>query len=153
MVDIKKKLYRLPRQGKIFGVCAGLAEYFDVDVTLMRAIFVTFAFLTGGAMVFLYLILAVVLPPIDLHKTSKAANTGSDDTINERVERLGRDWRENDASSKSRNIIGVGLVVIGAWLLMGQFFPEIFRLRWEIVWPVGLILIGVLIIIRRGYER
>ena len=58
----KKTLYRLPKQGKIAGVCAGLADYFDMDVTLMRVLFVVAAFVTGGFGLLLYIILAIILP-------------------------------------------------------------------------------------------
>jgi phage shock protein C len=46
---------------KIFGVCSGLANYFDMDPTLMRIIFLValICFGTGGL---LYLILAIVMP-------------------------------------------------------------------------------------------
>lgn len=43
-----KKLYRDKVNGKISGVCAGLAEYFEIDVTLIRliwAIIILFSFL------------------------------------------------------------------------------------------------------------
>ncbi|MDZ7650732.1 MAG: PspC domain-containing protein [Cytophagales bacterium] len=46
---------------KLFGVCSGLANYFDIDPTVMRVIFV-FAFLFAGMGFLLYLILAVVMP-------------------------------------------------------------------------------------------
>jgi len=46
---------------KIFGVCAGLAKYFDIDVTLVRVGFILLTFLTGFT-VFIYLILALVSP-------------------------------------------------------------------------------------------
>ena len=49
------------RDKKIFGVCSGLAEYFDMDTTIMRVIFL-FAFLAFGSGLLLYLILAIVLP-------------------------------------------------------------------------------------------
>lgn len=35
-----RKLWRIPRQGKVRGVCAGLAEYFDIPVRLLRVIVV-----------------------------------------------------------------------------------------------------------------
>jgi phage shock protein C len=46
---------------KLFGVCSGLANYFDMDPTVMRILFLVafFAFGTGGI---LYLIMAVVMP-------------------------------------------------------------------------------------------
>lgn len=67
----KKTLYRLPKQGKIAGVCAGLADYFDMDVTLMRVLFVVAAFVTGGFGILLYIILAIILPVSSGSKSKK----------------------------------------------------------------------------------
>ena len=55
-----KRLYK-GRDKKLFGVCSGLADYFDVDPTLVRVLFV-FAFIAFGSGLLLYLILAIVLP-------------------------------------------------------------------------------------------
>lgn len=46
---------------KIFGVCSGLADYFDMDPTVMRIIFLVAVFMFGTG-VLLYLILAFVMP-------------------------------------------------------------------------------------------
>ena len=46
---------------KIFGVCSGLGEYFDIDPTIVRVIFV-FGFLVFGSGLLLYLILAIAMP-------------------------------------------------------------------------------------------
>lgn len=46
---------------KIFGVCSGLANYFDIEPTVMRLIFLV-ALLVFGTGLLLYLILAVVMP-------------------------------------------------------------------------------------------
>lgn len=46
---------------KIFGVCGGLGEYFNIDPTVMRLIFLV-AFLVFGTGLLLYLVLAVVMP-------------------------------------------------------------------------------------------
>lgn len=46
---------------KIFGVCSGLANYFDVDPTIMRVLFIV-AVLGFGTGILIYLILAVVMP-------------------------------------------------------------------------------------------
>ncbi|MGB0368081.1 MAG: PspC domain-containing protein [Flavobacteriales bacterium] len=54
-----KKLSR--KQGKILGVCAGLAEHFDLDPTVVRIAFIIFLFM-GGSGILLYLILALVMP-------------------------------------------------------------------------------------------
>lgn len=56
-----RKYYRIERDKKIAGVCTGLAEYFNIDVTLVRVLFVIFA-LGGGTALILYVILWVVSP-------------------------------------------------------------------------------------------
>jgi phage shock protein PspC (stress-responsive transcriptional regulator) len=43
-----KKLYRISASGRIAGVCAGLADYFDTDVTLVRLMWVVLSIFPGG---------------------------------------------------------------------------------------------------------
>ena len=57
----QKKLFRSTRDRKLAGVCGGLAEYFNIDSTLMRVIFIAFACLAGGGF-FVYILLAIILP-------------------------------------------------------------------------------------------
>jgi phage shock protein PspC (stress-responsive transcriptional regulator) len=57
-----KKLVRSKTDRKITGLCAGLANYFEVDVTLIRLSFVILAIVTGGAGVLAYLIGSVITP-------------------------------------------------------------------------------------------
>jgi phage shock protein C len=46
---------------KIFGVCSGLGDYFDIDPTLIRVLFLV-AFIVFGTGLLIYLILALVMP-------------------------------------------------------------------------------------------
>ena len=46
---------------KIAGVCAGIAEHFGWDVTIVRIAYLVAAFLTGSALAWIYLILMFVL--------------------------------------------------------------------------------------------
>ena len=57
----KKRLVRSSTDKKIGGVCAGLADYFDVDVTIVRVCWLL-AFLLGGTGLLAYVILWVALP-------------------------------------------------------------------------------------------
>lgn len=41
------RLYKNPQDGKIAGVCAGIADYFDMKVSVVRLLFVLGALLTG----------------------------------------------------------------------------------------------------------
>lgn len=56
-----KKLYKSETEKKIFGVCAGFAEYFDIDVTLIRVIWII-AFFVGGSGFLIYIICAIIMP-------------------------------------------------------------------------------------------
>jgi phage shock protein C len=49
----------------IAGVCGGLGEYFELDPTVFRIIFVILALLSGFG-ILLYLMLILVIPPADL---------------------------------------------------------------------------------------
>ncbi len=57
----KKRLVRSSTDKKIGGVCAGLADYFDVDVTIVRVCWLL-AFLLGGTGLLAYVILWIALP-------------------------------------------------------------------------------------------
>lgn len=58
----RKRLMR-PRTGrKIAGVCAGFAEYFDVDVTLVRVVWLIAAFIPVGLTIIGYIIAWIVMP-------------------------------------------------------------------------------------------
>ena len=56
-----KKLYRSRTDRKIWGVCGGLAKYFDIDPTVVRLLaIVTLFFGTLG--IWVYIIMALVVP-------------------------------------------------------------------------------------------
>ena len=60
---IRKELFRDMKKGKIAGVCAGLAQYFGMDISLMRIIWIlVFIFTVGFVSVVAYVILWIVLP-------------------------------------------------------------------------------------------
>lgn len=64
-----RRFYR-SRNGKIGGVCQGLADYFNVDVTLVRLIaLLTLFFVGGGLVAYLLLWIAVPLEPLSLERS------------------------------------------------------------------------------------
>lgn len=56
-----KRLFRSRTNRSIAGVCGGLGEYFNVDPTLVRLLFVVFA-LAGGPGLLAYIILWLIMP-------------------------------------------------------------------------------------------
>ncbi|MBR4723450.1 MAG: PspC domain-containing protein [Clostridia bacterium] len=56
-----KKLYKSSTDKKIFGVCGGIAEYFDIDPTVIRLVW-AISILCLGTGLLAYLIAALILP-------------------------------------------------------------------------------------------
>lgn len=62
MANSYKKLYRSVEDRMIAGVCAGIADYFDVDPTLVRLIFVLGFFASVSGLFWAYVIMMIVVP-------------------------------------------------------------------------------------------
>lgn len=71
-MENKKKLYRSKKDKMIAGVCGGIAEYFEIDSTIARLVFVLLLFMCGGGLL-AYIICAIVIPqkPDEEEKSEK----------------------------------------------------------------------------------
>ncbi len=58
---MQKKLYKSKNDSMIFGVCGGIAEYFEIDSTLVRLIAVALIFGWGSGLL-AYIIAAIIMP-------------------------------------------------------------------------------------------
>lgn len=58
---MKKRLYKSTKDKKLCGVCAGIAEYFEMDPTIIRLAWVAFTLL-GGSGIIGYIVAALVMP-------------------------------------------------------------------------------------------
>lgn len=58
---MKKRLYKIEEGKKLDGVCGGIAEYFDIDPTLVRVAWILFS-ACGGCGILAYIIAAIVMP-------------------------------------------------------------------------------------------
>jgi phage shock protein C len=57
-----KKLYRSRTNRWLFGVCGGIAEFFGIDPTVVRLVFVIGSLLGFGSFILIYLVLFFVVP-------------------------------------------------------------------------------------------
>jgi phage shock protein PspC (stress-responsive transcriptional regulator) len=71
----EKRFTRSSSEKMIFGVCGGLANYFKIDPTIIRMIF-ALLFLTEGIGLFIYIILAIVMPEESAAPAAKAGSNG-----------------------------------------------------------------------------
>lgn len=58
-----KKLYRSKIDKRLCGVCGGIAEYFELDPTIIRLIWVLLTFCSFGTALLAYFICALIVPP------------------------------------------------------------------------------------------
>jgi phage shock protein PspC (stress-responsive transcriptional regulator) len=72
----RKRLVRSSTDKKLGGVCAGLADYFDLDPTMVRVLWLLAIFL-GGTGFLVYIILWIVLPLAPTGAVSSSATVAS----------------------------------------------------------------------------
>lgn len=138
---MSKRLYRSRTDSMIAGVCGGLAEYFNVDVILVRIAAVVLALTAHGAGLIAYLIFWVIVPQKPLEET--LAETEPVQEVSE----------AGEAKTERKNgilFVGAGLIILGALFLLDNFVPVLF-LSIGKLWPVVLIVLGI-IVIKRGAE-
>lgn len=136
--EAPKKIFRSRTDRMLGGVCGGFAEYFNIDATLVRVLWVLACFLNGLG-VLAYIISWIVVPenPNPSEATAKE-------------------------SSKPKNtglIWGTVLIVIGLFFLFQQFDFDYYPFHWfwphrwfavfqfDILWPLIIILIGVIYLV------
>jgi phage shock protein C len=60
-MDESRKLYRSRNQRMVAGVCGGLADYFNIDATVIRVLFLVLA-VFGGTGLVVYLVMWIIVP-------------------------------------------------------------------------------------------
>lgn len=77
-----KRLVKSRSDRMVFGVAAGIANYFDIDPIIVRLIFVLLT-LMGGHGILIYLILAVIMPdtPVTAAPSAKANGFDEDEIV------------------------------------------------------------------------
>jgi phage shock protein PspC (stress-responsive transcriptional regulator) len=138
-----KELYRDKQRASIGGVCAGLADYFSIDVTLVRALFLVALFGFGSG-VLLYIILWIVIPEkkIDFNATGPTV----DYTVNDSGEASPVDETKLKKMRRKNNesvIGGLVLLTLGVIFLADEFIPWF---EFDKLWPLILVAVGAGII-------
>jgi len=140
----------------IGGVCGGLADYFRVDVTLIRIIALV-ALFAGGVGFLAYLAAWVIIPidPAEQERNPYKREAGAE--VKELVsngdemakEFGGPEYPDNLENHENRRKIAGGiLVILGIVFLLERWFPYWFNM--SKMWPIILIVLGLVIIVRGG---
>ncbi len=157
------RLYRSVHGRVIGGVAGGLADFFGMDPTIVRLIFVLLV-IFGGSGVLLYLILWIILPEKNQYTSYYAgaappnpAPSGSDTGVGETYEGFEQGKPREPFNTgtpvtpemqqrkkvEGSLIGGVVLIFIGSIFLIERFVP---RIDFGDLWPVILIAIGLVLI-------
>lgn len=76
-VDYRKKLYKNPKERKFLGVCAGLADYLEVDVSMVRIVVVLTSLIPGSFVPIAYFIAYFILDNKPKHSFTQKGSTYS----------------------------------------------------------------------------
>jgi phage shock protein PspC (stress-responsive transcriptional regulator) len=89
-----KRLFRVNQGAMIAGVCNGLAAYFNIDVTVVRILFVVLTMFTWGAALLLYFIMSMVVPLAESPADKAAAFGGGPSTAEDFIRRAKEGYYE-----------------------------------------------------------
>lgn len=144
---MEKRLYRIKnRQAMLGGVSQGLAEYFNIDVTLIRVVFVLL-FFTPVPAFFAYFILWVVLPVKYDYGFAGVGDSQAFNSTNDISQNSNFTFMSSH-NQKNNLVGGAVLIILGIIFSFKTFFHiNLFRYIGQ-MWPLILIGIGVWLIIR-----
>lgn len=131
-METTSRLQRDTQHKVIGGVCSGLANYFGIDVTLIRVLFAG-ALLVFSSGFWIYVLLWIVMPsPKVVPNSGETSQFVSSDTSN------------NLGDNKGSLYAGAILIGIGILGLLHLYIPAF---NWRTAWPILLIVIGILLIV------
>ncbi|MCG8500858.1 MAG: PspC domain-containing protein [Firmicutes bacterium] len=136
---MEKRLYRSRKHKMIEGVCGGIAEYFAVDPTFVRLIFVLGLFANGvGLLAYIVALIIIPLPP-------KRITDSEEEMRWEETEMNSTRENAQQAGERNRFIFGGILIFIGIAFFAKRYF---YWFDLDHLWPVILIIIGSFIIFK-----
>jgi phage shock protein C len=158
---MNRRLYRSRRDSMLGGVAGGVADYFDMDPSIVRVAWAVLALVTGGIFLVLYLVMWIVVP--EGPSAATVARTAAADAPGTAVEpdsepgtseptaaeAPAADWSGRDEQLRHRGsggavVFGVILIGLGLWFLIDQFVPAIDT---DLLWPVALVVLGVVLLV------
>jgi phage shock protein C len=146
-MQVNRHLYRCRHDRRIAGVASGVAEYFDLDPSLVRVVWVLSVFF-GGIGLLLYIAMAIIVP-VEPEEGSATAGepTGEASTLSS------TGWQPAPAGHRhatrspgnGTTIVGIVLILFGALALVDALLPA-----WadggRFLWPAFIVGIGALLV-------
>ena len=131
----------------IGGVCGGLADYLDIDATIVRVAMVILG--SFGIGILIYFVLLVLMPnpgqPSPFIRSSTTGEPGAEAVSSASAPARVVDLTDVD---RRRSSLGILLVAVGAIFMLGNLGAFRF-VQWSVIWPLVLIALGVFFIAQR----
>lgn len=154
---MNKTLHRSHIDKIIAGVCGGLAEYFDVDSTIIRLLFILIVAI-GGSGLLVYLALWLIMP-----KGANQSAVLSEEKVKEfaaeikdKVSDLKEEFKKEEPEKKEKQdkshggFFGWLLLALGLVFLANNFMPFWMKAHLANFWPLILVFIGLVVIIGKN---
>ena len=137
------RLERSSTDKMIAGVCGGIAQYLQVEVTWIRLVFAILA-VFGGVGILAYIVLAIIMPLPGQRPIAEGAPGASPDA----TEPYSAAAASPVDTERRRQFAGYALIAIGLIFLLNN--QGLFRfLEWKTIWPLALVAIGALLLTQR----
>lgn len=144
---MRERLYRSHDDRMLFGVAGGMAEWMDLDPSVVRLVW-ALLILAGGVGLLLYIIAAIVVPEAPYAASGGA--TAAPGTPAAAADQTRWEARQARRAARRQNpgnagvIFGLVLVLAGAWFLIDRYVPAL-DTSWFI--PGVLIVVGIALVL------
>jgi len=148
---VRERLYRSRSDRMIFGVAGGMAKWLDVDPAVVRLVW-ALLIIAGGVGLLLYIVAAIVVPEEPLGAMPPGAMPPGAPGMGPGAgggEGAAPTWTAPTPGARRDSgmaplIIGVALVLLGAWFLAERYISWLDN---ALLWPALLIVVGVLLLL------
>jgi phage shock protein C len=141
-----RRLYKSATDHVIGGVAGGVAEYLDVDPSLVRVFWVLLALITGGVFLVIYIVMWIVVP-LAPHAPEGAASPDGEPAQPGGAAPSG--WNANPRPMRRSSgggswILGLILITVGLYFLAREYLTWLDLHR---LWPLSLVALGILLLV------
>ena|SRR5437879_2826456 len=143
---MNRRLYRSSRERVISGVAGGVAEYFDLDPSIVRIAWALLALITGGVFLILYGVMWLVVPVAP----GTAGSSPPGESSPSGTPGAPAPHAERYRSGSAGLVFGLIFVGLGLYFLAREYLPS-FNI--DRLWPLGLVALGIFLLIAAMRQR
>jgi phage shock protein C len=139
---MSERFYRSRTDRVLSGVAGGLAELWNLDPALVRVVWALLVPMTGGLALLAYIVMAFVVPEGPI-ATPGVSSAPPDEGAPSGGPALSAPTAPRPRRGSPGVVIGAALILIGAYLLVREYFPNVDLERF---WPLLLVALGVVLL-------